>query len=172
LTSTAAPSPSRALRAVSTATAWEIHEPKSDAGRRSVPVPPGVVGTQVAPKDRQDALPEATGDGWPADEFVFDRGDGARLGLPPIRLHDLHHTSATLMLATGVHLKVAQERLGHARVAVTLDIYSNVTASMQRQAAAPLGEMLGLDGSLGACPANAQPAAGRESPRQTALPLP
>jgi integrase len=61
-----------------------------------------------------------------------------RSALPPIRFHDLRHTAATLMLSRGVHPKVASEMLGHATVAVTLDLYSHVTETMQRSAAEAL----------------------------------
>jgi integrase len=54
---------------------------------------------------------------------------------PEIRFHDLRHTAATLMLSAGVHPKVVQERLGHATIAMTLDVYSHVVPSMQRDAA-------------------------------------
>jgi integrase len=56
--------------------------------------------------------------------------------LPPIRLHDLRHTHATLALQAGVHPKVVSERLGHAAVAITLDIYSHAIPAMHEQAAA------------------------------------
>jgi site-specific recombinase XerD len=49
-------------------------------------------------------------------------------GLPPIRLHDLRHTWAMLALSAGEHPKVVQERLGHAAIAITLDVYSHVTS--------------------------------------------
>jgi integrase len=58
-----------------------------------------------------------------------------RADVPAIRFHDLRHTSATLLLAEGVHGKIVQERLGHANIAMTLDLYSHVTSDMQRQAA-------------------------------------
>jgi integrase len=58
-----------------------------------------------------------------------------QLGLPPIRLLDLRHGWATLALATGMHPKVVQERLGDATIGVTLDIYSHVTAGMPSDAA-------------------------------------
>jgi integrase len=58
-----------------------------------------------------------------------------RAGLPTIRLHDLRHSAATLMLTRGVHPKMASEMLGHSTIAITLDLYSHVTANMQRQAA-------------------------------------
>lgn len=51
-----------------------------------------------------------------------------------IRLHDLRHTHATVLLEAGVHPKVVQERLGHSTIAITLDLYSHVIPSMQRSA--------------------------------------
>jgi integrase len=55
--------------------------------------------------------------------------------VPKIRLHDLRHTHATALLVAGVHPKVVQERLGHANISITLDTYSHVAPTMQRQAA-------------------------------------
>lgn len=54
---------------------------------------------------------------------------------PRIRLHDLRHTSATLLLASGEHPKVVQERLGHAKISETADRYSHLSADMQQRAA-------------------------------------
>jgi integrase len=51
-----------------------------------------------------------------------------------IRLHDLRHSHATHMLASGVHPKIAQERLGHSSVGITLDLYSHVLPGMQAEA--------------------------------------
>jgi len=56
-------------------------------------------------------------------------------GLQRVRLHDLRHTHATHLLASGVHPKVAQERLGHSSVAITLDLYSHVLPGIQAEAA-------------------------------------
>ena len=56
-------------------------------------------------------------------------------GLPRIRLHDLRHSHATHLLASGVHPKIAQERLGHSSVAITLDLYSHVLPGLQAEAA-------------------------------------
>ena len=60
--------------------------------------------------------------------------------LPRIRFHDLRHAHATHMLASGVHPKVASERLGHSRVGITLDLYSHVLPGMQEDAAARVDE--------------------------------
>jgi integrase len=56
-------------------------------------------------------------------------------GLPDLRFHDLWHTSATLLLAQGVHPKIVQERLGHADISMTPNRTSHVTPDMQRSAA-------------------------------------
>lgn len=58
--------------------------------------------------------------------------------LPRIRFHDLRHTAATLALKEGVHPKVVQEMLGHSQIAVTLDTYSHVLPTMQKEAAAKI----------------------------------
>lgn len=55
-------------------------------------------------------------------------------GAPDSVLHDLRHTHATMLLRQGVHPKIVQERLGHSSVAVTLDIYSHVTPTLQASA--------------------------------------
>jgi integrase len=65
-----------------------------------------------------------------------------RAGLPRIRLHDLRHPAATLMLARGVHPKIVAERLGHRRRCSRLTVYSHVTPTMQRAAADELDAVL------------------------------
>jgi integrase len=62
--------------------------------------------------------------------------------LPRIRFHDLRHSHATHLLASGVHPKIAQERLGHATVAITLDLYSHVLPGMQAEAASRVDQAL------------------------------
>jgi integrase len=87
------------------------------------------------------------------DDFVVTQADGSPLRphslgqewvrflarhspLPRIRFHDLRHAHATHLLASGVHPKVASERLGHSKVGITLDLYSHVLPNMQADAAA------------------------------------
>ncbi len=57
-----------------------------------------------------------------------------KASLSKFRLHDLRHTHATLMLKASVHPKIVQERLGHSSITQTLDTYSHVTPSMQKEA--------------------------------------
>ena len=91
------------------------------------------------------------GDGWQDNDLVFPRADGswwnppsitaafgravAAAGVPKIRLHDIRHTHASLLLVAGVNPKVVSERLGHSSVAFTLDTYAHVMPGMQPDAA-------------------------------------
>ena len=56
------------------------------------------------------------------------------IGINDVWFHDLRHTHATIMLLQGVNPKVVQERLGHANISTTLDLYSHVMPSMQKSA--------------------------------------
>jgi integrase len=62
--------------------------------------------------------------------------------LPRIRFHDLRHAHATHLLASGVHPKIASERLGHSKIGITLDLYSHVMPGMQEDAVAKLDAAL------------------------------
>jgi len=62
--------------------------------------------------------------------------------LPRVRFHDLRHSHATHLLASGVHPKIAQERLGHSSIAITLDLYSHVLPGMQEDAASRVDAVL------------------------------
>jgi integrase len=126
-------------------------EPKSGQ-MRTVALSPAVVTELRAHRARQAESLLSLGVRLDADGFVVAQADGSsydpdsiskewrlriiKSGLPRIRFHDLRHTHATHMLASGVHPKVASERLGHSRVGITLDLYSHVTEGMQADAVA------------------------------------
>lgn len=61
-----------------------------------------------------------------------------RHGMKRLRFHDLRHTNATLMLKLGINPKVAQQRLGHASISTTMDIYSHVLTEIEKEAAEKL----------------------------------
>ncbi len=63
-------------------------------------------------------------------------------GVPRIRLHDVRHTHATLLLASSVNPKVVSERLGHSSVAFTLDTYAHIMPGMQPEAAERFMELV------------------------------
>lgn len=91
-------------------------------------------------------------------ELVFHRADGTpipphtlsktfsaatkRAGLPAIRLHDVRHSYASLALQAGVHVKIVSERLGHASVMITLDVYSHVLPALDASAAEQIADLL------------------------------
>jgi len=92
-----------------------------------------------------DALVFAQPDGSPVhpDYFsqCFDR-HLAKSTLPRIRLHDLRHTHATILLKSDVHVKVVSERLGHSNAAFTMNVYQHVLPGMQADAARAFSEAL------------------------------
>jgi integrase len=137
---------------------WEIGSPKTTSGRRSIALPPSARESLQRHRLRQLERRLALGLAWHDEGYVFTNATGGplhvnslahrfgklieRASVPRIRFHDLRHTSATLLLAQGVHPKIVQERLGHANIAMTLDRYSHVTMDMQRQAADALDAAL------------------------------
>lgn len=65
-----------------------------------------------------------------------------KAGLPDIRFHDLRHSAASMLLSMGTHPKVVQELLGHSQIGMTMDIYSHVLPTMQRDAISKLDAVL------------------------------
>ncbi len=131
-------------------------EPKTRKSRRAVALPE-ILRPCLSRARLEQALRRSKAPGWQDLDLVIDRKDGgplhpatlssrwrlflARSGLPHIRFHDLRHAHATLMLLKGVHPKVVSERLGHASVGITLDIYSHVLPSMQQDAVRAFDEL-------------------------------
>jgi integrase len=59
-----------------------------------------------------------------------------------IKFHGLRHTCATLLLQAGEPVHVVSERLGHATVSMTMEVYAHVLPDMQQDAARRLGALL------------------------------
>jgi Phage integrase family len=64
--------------------------------------------------------------------------------LPRIKLYDLRHTSATLLLAADVNIKIVSQRLGHTDIAITLRHYQGFMPGMQERAVAALASAMQL----------------------------
>lgn len=127
---------------------------------RSVDIDAGTVTALKAWRKRQAGEQLAWPGEWGNDEqLVFTHEDGSPLhpdsitklfkrrvrdaGLPPLRgPHAMRHTWATLALESGIHPKVVQERLGHASIAITLDVYSHLAPGMQAEAAAKVAGII------------------------------
>ncbi|MEW6523654.1 MAG: tyrosine-type recombinase/integrase [Bacillota bacterium] len=137
---------------------WRLDEPKTARSRRVIPLPLPVLQDLRDHKRQQAAarlknpnyqdhgLVFANEDGTPADPWNIVKRHFKPLlknaGLPDIRLYDLRHTCATLLLVAGENPKIVSERLGHASVTMTLDTYSHVLPDMQENATAKLEVML------------------------------
>lgn len=94
--------------------------------------------------DRGLAFPNRWGD-YMNPEWFRRREFGdvlQRAGLRTIRFHDLRHTFATLQLANNQPLKIVSEMMGHTRIAITQDLYTHVSATMQRAAADALDAVI------------------------------
>jgi integrase len=129
-----------------------VSEPKTAKGRRVIALDPGTVEVLKGQAARQLDEQKEWDAAWVDSAYVFTTENGAALDpesvtryfrqavgksmLPPIRLHDLRHTHATLALQAGIHPKVVSERLGHATISITLDTYSHAIPAMQEEAAA------------------------------------
>ncbi len=136
-----------------------VSEPKTAKARRRIGLPASTVAALRAHKRRQAEHRLLWGPEWEDNDLVFCTHQGRplgasnlsrdfkrllrRAGLPDIRFHDLRHTNATLLLLQNTPAKVVSERLGHASIQITLDTYSHVLPSMDRDAADRLEALLG-----------------------------
>lgn len=95
-------------------------------------------------RDQGLLFPNETGGPFHAS-YIYKQFKAAlkRAGIEPagIRVHDLRHTCASLLIAQGVHLSVVKERLRHSQISVTADTYGHVFEEAQRAAAEKLGNL-------------------------------
>jgi len=122
---------------------WRLMEPKRRGTRRTITLPASTMDALADHRARQEIERTAAADRYGDEGFVFAGRTGspvdlknltvrhfnpllAKAGLPKIRVYDLRHTHAALMLAAGVPLKAVAERLGHASATMTLGIYAHV----------------------------------------------
>jgi integrase len=136
-----------------------VSPPKTPRSRRQVELTPVALDALRRHRSRQVETRLLLGPEWNEAGLVFPSSlgkpqDGShllyglfhpllkRLGLPIIRFHDLRHTAATLLLGQGIHPKIVSEMLGHSTIAITLDLYSHITPTMQRDAARTMNELL------------------------------
>jgi integrase len=131
-----------------------LKEPKSESGRRQIALP------NVASEALLDHKAKLLAEGLAACPYVFPDSDGGLVRrsnflkwswhkirtaakLEGVHFHDLRHSSASLMLADGVHMKSIQAILGHSTISMTMDTYAHLMPDSQRQAAATFDRLLG-----------------------------
>ena len=141
---------------------WYFCEPKTPRSRRTIPLPSGLVSKLLEWQEHQEEWSGKVKEKWQNYNLVFPSDIGTPLsprnlqrrhfkpllvkaGLPDIRLYDLRHSCATLLLAAGENPKVVSERLGHASIVLTLDTYSHVLPTMQKSATDRLESILELN---------------------------
>lgn len=130
-----------------------ISTPKTARGNRTIAIGPTTLNALKAWKRDQARERLLAGSRWQGAEhgLVVTKIDGSppnpesfsnlfaklvrRIGLPPIRLHDLRHSYATNALAAGVPVKVLSQRVGHADIGVTLAVYAHVMPGDDEDAA-------------------------------------
>jgi integrase len=139
---------------------WYFGEPKTSRSRRNVPLPKSLLVSLAEHRRKQAERRLKKGADYENNDLVFATGNGApillrnlvRRHFQPIltraklsstlRLYDLRHSCATLLLSAGENPKVVSERLGHASIVLTLDTYSHVLPSMQQAATEKLEKIL------------------------------
>lgn len=137
---------------------WDLVESrgKSATAIRTVDLDAGVVAVLKRQRDMQRF--ESRREDYQVTDYVFTKPAGGHYhpqviskmlarsseeaALPRLTAHGLRHTSATLMLDSGIAPKVAAERLGHADASLFMNLYSHVTPAMQSEAADKLGAAL------------------------------
>jgi integrase len=130
---------------------YYFEEPKTKKSRRSIPLSESLINELRRHRRDQLELRMKLGADYPNTDLVFTTRIGTRVDhknlaekrikgirdkaeVSKIRLYDLRHTTATLLLSAGLNPKVVTERLGHASIVLTLDTYSHVLPTMQKDA--------------------------------------
>jgi len=133
-------------------------EPKTPRSRRTVPLPRACAAALRWHRLRQQHECAIAGRSWDPDGLVFTTRAGRpveprnfnrsvyavcdRAGIRRIRVHDLRHTCASLLLARGVDARTIMDTLGHSAISLTLDLYAHVMPPAQRAAAEAMDTVL------------------------------
>ena len=136
-----------------------LAELKTERSRRTIKLPEVCATALLDHRERQERERDFLGEAW-QDELglVFTEADGSPLsryavtrrfqrilveeGLPKRPFHNLRHTSATLLLAQGIPLRVVMEILGHSQMATTSDLYAHVLPVLMADAAEKMDAVL------------------------------
>lgn len=135
---------------------------KTVSSQRSIKIDRFLLSELTKYRKKQKEFKLKLGQAYQDQNLVFARHDGnpiyprtlttifnriiKQANVPKIRIHDIRHTHATLMLEAGASLKEVQERLGHSSIKTTGDIYAHVTPRMEEQSAQKFGEFIRSNG--------------------------
>lgn len=144
-----------------------IKDPKSKAGKRTISLPESCFDLLKRWKKEQAAAARALGTAWqgsadPESRYIFIQDDGKQMHLstpthkfreiltaynaaasdqeqlPEIHLHDLRHTSASILISAGVDVATVSRRLGHSKISITLDTYTHALPDIDQAASCAL----------------------------------
>lgn len=138
-----------------------IFRQRKGKSRLTLQCPPELLPMLREHRKAQQTEREKAGDLWEEHDIVFSTRRGRpmersedykawkallkRAGVREARLHDARHTAGTLLVEQGVHIRVVQEILGHARVTTT-ERYTHVASAQVQDASARIGSVLWGDG--------------------------
>ena len=160
--------------------------PKSDAGERTVALDADTITDITRWRQEHDKEKDAAGNAWAGSGFEFTDERGNPLhpavvtsmfqliaylaGLPPIRLHDLRHGAATLLLAAGHDMRVVQETLGLSSITIAADTYTSVLPQLARKSAEDVATLIRPAPQAPATPDRRRAAGTTRNPRAKAAP--
>lgn len=137
----------------------QVKEPKTLTSKREIVLDSQTLSDLLRWKKMQRNYLNHLGIEQGSETPVLTNGAGARMesdnlgrwwrefrdanGFDRLRLHDLRHTHATLLVSSGLNIKAISSRLGHASVGITLDLYSHAQREDDIKAASIMGEIIG-----------------------------
>jgi integrase len=138
---------------------FSLRQPKTAGSRRSIDIPPVTVEALRRRKEQQRVQRLLADDAWKEQKLIFTTRTGtpvdtsnilhrfqqilADAGLEKMRFYDLRHTHASLLIAEGVHPKKIAERLGHASIKLTMDLYGHLFEGSDKESADRMQKLFG-----------------------------
>lgn len=137
-----------------------IADVKRGSSRRTIRLPQKVIAALRKHRASQNSLQLAAGANWKNKQLdlIFTSETGYHLEdrnilhqfrrlaiqakLPQLRVHDMRHTAAALMILTGANIKVVSETLGHASIRITLDLYGHLYDEQKQDVADAMDRLL------------------------------
>ena len=137
-----------------------MEKPKTDRSRRTLQLVEQVVGALRKWRAQQAEMILSLGSEYQRHGFIFAVSNGsptrfglpvrreftrilAKASLPRIRIYDLRHTAASLMMMDNPNPRFVADQLGHSNPQMTLNVYTHSYPSMQREAVEKLGRLFG-----------------------------
>jgi integrase len=141
-------------------TAWfTLRQPKTQGSRRTIEIPEVTAEALRRHRDLQNGLKSVAGSSWHEQKLLFTTKFGTpvdtsnvlhdfqrilkRAHMQKMRFYDLRHTHASLLIGEGVHPKKIAERLGHASIKLTMDLYGHLFEGSDRESAERMQRIFG-----------------------------